>query len=71
MSHFDTKQADIKSRAPFQDFRNAASQEPPFRNGCQNKKNIDLFNTKGSLYQDVQEGGHILWSVPNKGGHSW
>ena len=35
MSRFDAKQADIKSRAPFsRHFRNAASQEPQFRNGC-------------------------------------
>ena len=70
MSHFEAKQADIKSRAPFlRRFQNAASQEPPFRNGCRNTQNGDLSNTKGSLCQDVQEGGHMQWSF-HKGGHS-
>ena len=64
MSHFEAKKADIKWRAPFlRRFRNAASQECPFRNGCQNTQNGDLSNTKGSNGQDVQEGGHILLYV--------
>ena len=55
MSHFDVKQADIKSRAPFsRRFRNAASQDPPFQNGFRNTQNGDLSNNKGSLCQDVQ-----------------
>ena len=60
MSHFEAKQAGIKSRAPFSKrFRNAASQECPFRNGCRNTQKGDLSNTKGSHGQGVQERGHI------------
>ena len=56
MSHFEEKQADIKSRAPFsRHFWNAASQEHLFQNGCQNTQNGDLSNIKGSNGQYVRK----------------
>ena len=69
MSHFEEKQVDIKSRAPFsRRFQNAASQEALFRNGFRNTQNGDLSNIKGSHGQDVQEGGRVGWYV-HEGGH--